>query len=126
MEGQAELDYNAQRNLHREPCPSRIWTDCGGAFAMGAIGGSIFHGVKGFRNSPPVRSILCVLSVLTRCSVLRVLLRGFMGVRWPSAERPLSLAATLLFGGCCFPHSTVLWGISEDKRMRLTPSPQGH
>uniref|UniRef100_A0A8C4RZE2 Translocase of inner mitochondrial membrane 17 homolog A (yeast) n=1 Tax=Erpetoichthys calabaricus TaxID=27687 RepID=A0A8C4RZE2_ERPCA len=26
--------------------------DCGGAFTMGAIGGSIFHAVKGFRNSP--------------------------------------------------------------------------
>jgi len=46
-------DYNAQRNLLREPCPGRIWTDCGGAFAMGSIGGSLFHGYKGFRNSPP-------------------------------------------------------------------------
>jgi import inner membrane translocase subunit TIM17 len=46
-------DYNAQRNMYREPCPGRIWSDCGGAFAMGAIGGSIFHGIKGFRNSPP-------------------------------------------------------------------------
>ncbi len=25
--------------------------DCGAAFAMGTIGGSIFHGVKGYRNS---------------------------------------------------------------------------
>ncbi|KAG2467790.1 NB5R1 reductase, partial [Polypterus senegalus] len=36
----------------REPCPWRIVDDCGGAFTMGAIGGSIFHAVKGFRNSP--------------------------------------------------------------------------
>lgn len=25
--------------------------DCGAAFAMGTIGGSIFHGIKGYRNS---------------------------------------------------------------------------
>eukprot|EP00941_MAST-03F_sp_MAST-3F-sp1_P006097 g6097.t1 len=37
----------------REPCPYRILDDIGGAFAMGAIGGSIFHLVKGARNSPP-------------------------------------------------------------------------
>lgn len=36
----------------REPCPHRIIDDCGGAFAMGAIGGSIWHFVKGARNSP--------------------------------------------------------------------------
>lgn len=36
----------------REPCPWRIVDDCGGAFAMGAIGGSIFQGIKGFRNAP--------------------------------------------------------------------------
>lgn len=32
-----------------DPCVSK---DCGGAFAMGAIGGAIWHGFKGFRNSP--------------------------------------------------------------------------
>jgi len=26
--------------------------DCGGAFLMGAIGGGIFHSIKGFRNAP--------------------------------------------------------------------------
>ncbi|MEE6493109.1 hypothetical protein FKM82_016740 [Ascaphus truei] len=36
----------------REPCPWRIVDDCGGAFSMGAIGGGIFHAIKGFRNSP--------------------------------------------------------------------------
>ncbi|KAH9504750.1 Mitochondrial import inner membrane translocase subunit Tim17-A [Bulinus truncatus] len=36
----------------REPCPWRIMEDCGGAFSMGAIGGSLFHGIKGFRNAP--------------------------------------------------------------------------
>jgi len=35
--------------------PYRIVDDCGGAFAMGAIGGGIFSLVKGWRNSPVVR-----------------------------------------------------------------------
>ena len=49
-----EQDPSQQRNMLREPCPWRIWSDCGGAFAMGTVGGSLFHGFKGFRNSPPV------------------------------------------------------------------------
>ncbi|CAH1782605.1 unnamed protein product [Owenia fusiformis] len=36
----------------REPCPWRIVDDCGGAFSMGAIGGSVFHSIKGYRNAP--------------------------------------------------------------------------
>ncbi|KAH8388131.1 hypothetical protein KR200_002620 [Drosophila serrata] len=36
----------------REPCPQRIVDDCGGAFAMGCIGGGIFQAMKGFRNAP--------------------------------------------------------------------------
>lgn len=36
----------------REPCPWRIIDDCGGAFTMGAIGGAVFQGIKGFRNAP--------------------------------------------------------------------------
>ncbi|ELT91585.1 hypothetical protein CAPTEDRAFT_176977 [Capitella teleta] len=36
----------------REPCPWRIVDDCGGAFAMGAIGGSVFHSIKGAKNAP--------------------------------------------------------------------------
>lgn len=36
----------------REPCPWRILDDAGGAFLMGAIGGGIFHSIKGFRNAP--------------------------------------------------------------------------
>ena len=36
----------------REPCPYRIVDDIGGAFAMGAVGGSIFHIVRGARHSP--------------------------------------------------------------------------
>ncbi|EDX11699.1 probable mitochondrial import inner membrane translocase subunit Tim17 1 [Drosophila simulans] len=36
----------------REPCPFRIVEDCGGAFAMGALGGGAFQAIKGFRNAP--------------------------------------------------------------------------
>lgn len=36
----------------RNPCPWRIVDDCGGAFSMGVIGGSLFHGIKGARNAP--------------------------------------------------------------------------
>ncbi|CAJ2650254.1 mitochondrial import inner membrane translocase subunit TIM17-like protein [Trifolium pratense] len=36
----------------REPCPDRIIDDIGGAFGMGAVGGSAFHFLKGLYNSP--------------------------------------------------------------------------
>ncbi|KAL4226471.1 Mitochondrial import inner membrane translocase subunit Tim17-B [Mactra antiquata] len=36
----------------RDPCPWRIVDDCGGAFSMGLLGGSVFHGISGFRNAP--------------------------------------------------------------------------
>ncbi|KAJ3399338.1 Mitochondrial import inner membrane translocase subunit Tim17-A [Chytriomyces hyalinus] len=36
----------------RDPCPYIIVYDIGAAFCMGAIGGSIWHGFKGYRNSP--------------------------------------------------------------------------
>ena len=41
--------------------PYRILDDAGGAFAMGAIGGSIFAGVKGHRNAPPVSISYCAM-----------------------------------------------------------------
>ena len=34
------------------PCPYRIIDDCGSAFGMGALGGGLFHLIKGMRNSP--------------------------------------------------------------------------
>ena len=36
----------------REPCPYRIFEDMGGGFLLGAVGGSVWHFVKGYRNSP--------------------------------------------------------------------------
>lgn len=45
----------------REPCPYRIVDDCGGAFAMGCIGGGVFQAIKGFRNAPSgfTRRMVC-------------------------------------------------------------------
>ncbi|KAL3078932.1 hypothetical protein niasHS_014714 [Heterodera schachtii] len=42
----------------REPCPHRIYADAGSAFAMGLIGGSIFHGIKGFSSAPRGQGLL--------------------------------------------------------------------
>ena len=36
----------------RDPCPYNIVSDVGVGFCMGAIGGTLWHGFKGFRNSP--------------------------------------------------------------------------
>ncbi|XP_057768421.1 mitochondrial import inner membrane translocase subunit TIM17-2-like [Salvia miltiorrhiza] len=38
--------------VDREPCPDRILDDVGGSFAMGAVGGSAFHFLRGVVNSP--------------------------------------------------------------------------
>lgn len=55
----------------REPCPYRIVDDCGGAFAMGAIGGGIFSCVKGWRNSPSGHRLMGSISAIkTRAPVL--------------------------------------------------------
>ena len=45
-------------NFHRDHTysPWVILNDFGGAFAMGAVGGGIWHGIKGARNSPRVRA----------------------------------------------------------------------
>lgn len=55
----------------RDPCPWRIIDDFGGAFAMGAIGGGIWHGVKGYKNSPPgMRVRSSVAAIKARAPVL--------------------------------------------------------
>jgi len=38
--------------MEQSPCPDRIIDDCGGAFSMGLVGGSVFHLVRGMRHSP--------------------------------------------------------------------------
>ncbi len=30
----------------REPCPLRVFGDCGGGFALGLVGGTLWHGIK--------------------------------------------------------------------------------
>ncbi len=55
----------------RDPCPWRILEDCGTAFAMGAIGGSIWHGIKGYRNAPRGERLLgSILAVKQRAPIL--------------------------------------------------------
>ncbi|XP_040583452.1 mitochondrial import inner membrane translocase subunit Tim17-A [Lepeophtheirus salmonis] len=36
----------------REPCPWRVIDDCGGAFTMGLLGGTLFNGIMGARHAP--------------------------------------------------------------------------
>jgi import inner membrane translocase subunit TIM17 len=38
--------------MEQTPCPDRFLDDCGGAFAMGCLGGSAWHGVRGIRHAP--------------------------------------------------------------------------
>jgi hypothetical protein len=44
--------------------PYVILNDFGGAFAMGAIGGGIWHGIKGARNSPRGERLVGSLSAI--------------------------------------------------------------
>ncbi|GKY94579.1 hypothetical protein MPSEU_000423500 [Mayamaea pseudoterrestris] len=48
----------------REPCPWRIVDDVGGAFCMGAIGGGIWHTVKGARMAPSGARLLGSLTAV--------------------------------------------------------------
>lgn len=48
----------------RDPCPWVILNDFGGAFAMGAIGGGIWHGIKGSRNSPRGERLVGAMSAI--------------------------------------------------------------
>ena len=42
-------------HLYTLHSPWVILSDFGGAFSMGAVGGGIWYGIKGARNSPRVR-----------------------------------------------------------------------
>ncbi|KAJ3107616.1 Mitochondrial import inner membrane translocase subunit Tim17-A [Phlyctochytrium planicorne] len=48
----------------RDPCPYVVVYDVGVGFAMGSIGGSIWHGFKGYRNSPRGERLAGALSSL--------------------------------------------------------------
>ncbi|KAJ1961608.1 translocase of the inner membrane, partial [Dispira parvispora] len=55
----------------RDPCPWVILNDLGGAFAMGAIGGGIWHTIKGAKNSPRgERLVGAMTAVKARAPVL--------------------------------------------------------
>ncbi|CAG8238833.1 unnamed protein product [Penicillium salamii] len=55
----------------RDPCPYVALSDFGGAFCMGAIGGAVWHGIKGFRNSPyGERRIGALTAIKARAPVL--------------------------------------------------------
>ncbi|KAK3331328.1 Tim17/Tim22/Tim23/Pmp24 family-domain-containing protein [Apodospora peruviana] len=55
----------------RDPCPWVILSDFGGAFSMGAIGGTLWHGIKGYRNSPyGERRLGAITAIKARAPVL--------------------------------------------------------
>ena len=55
----------------RDPCPHRILDDIGGAFSMGAIGGGLWHSIKGARNSPKGERLLgSITAVKARVPVI--------------------------------------------------------
>jgi hypothetical protein len=78
--------------VEADPSPWVILNDFGGAFSMGAIGGGIWHGIKGARNSPKVRCAGecrgCGGKVVGHvgCEV------GCGGAAWRGRRRLLSLA----------------------------------
>jgi len=49
----------------REPCPWRIVDDVGGAFSMGAVGGGVFHTIKGSLNAPVNSRLIGSLNAMT-------------------------------------------------------------
>lgn len=44
--------YKKKTTFQKKNSPWVILSDFGGAFAMGAVGGTVWHGIKGARNSP--------------------------------------------------------------------------
>jgi len=55
----------------RDPCPHRILDDVGGAFSMGAIGGGVWHSIRGARNSPRGERLMgSVTAVKARVPIL--------------------------------------------------------
>jgi mitochondrial import inner membrane translocase subunit TIM17 len=68
--------------------PWVILSDFGGAFSMGAIGGGVWHGIKGARNSPRVRLWL-------DCIGSRLLTRIVIIVNPPQGERLVGAISTI-------------------------------
>ncbi|KAI9263778.1 mitochondrial inner membrane translocase subunit Tim17/Tim22/Tim23/peroxisomal protein PMP24 [Sporodiniella umbellata] len=49
---------------NRDPCPWVIFSDLGGAFVMGAVGGGLWHSVKGAKNSPRGERLVGAVSAM--------------------------------------------------------------
>ncbi|PAV81068.1 hypothetical protein WR25_10666 [Diploscapter pachys] len=65
----------------REPCPYRIGDDVGSAFAMGLVGGSIFHSFGGYRNAAKNQKIVSILrEVRTRSTLTGVQFAAWGGI----------------------------------------------
>ncbi|KAE9556583.1 hypothetical protein FO519_000277 [Halicephalobus sp. NKZ332] len=65
----------------REPCPYRIGDDIGSAFAMGLVGGSIFHSFSGFRHAAKGQKVLNMFrEVRTRSAVTGVQFAAWGGM----------------------------------------------
>jgi len=57
--------------MEREPCPGRILGDLGGAFAMGAIAGGLWHTYKGARLAPKGDKFIgSIMAVKNRAPIL--------------------------------------------------------
>ena len=91
-------------DVDREPCPYRIVEDAGGAFLLGAVGGSIWHLLKGARNAPRGSRIA---GALTAARLRAPILGGNFGV-WGC----LFSAFGAYRGSCgvCWRLSGLLWG----------------
>jgi import inner membrane translocase subunit TIM17 len=74
--------------------PWVILSDFGGAFSMGAVGGGIWHGIKGARNSPRVSHIYVLSS-----NCLFMLITTFLqGERWIGAVSTIKARAPVTGG----------------------------
>lgn len=106
----------------REPCPHRIIDDVGVAFSMGAIGGTVWHAIKGARSSPKGERLYgsvagaCALS--WSCLSCNPCLQRSKATRADSGVAlPCGVAYSL--------HMTVLSCILGKKKTRGTPSRRG-
>ena len=114
----------------RDPCPYNIVSDVGVGFCMGSIGGSLWHGFKGYRNSPRGERLLgSITSIKARAPIIggnfavwsglfNAVDCGIAGIRekedaWnpimagaatgailAGRSGPKAMAVSALFGGC--------------------------
>jgi len=70
------------RRQGQDPCPLRIFKDVGTAFMMGSIGGSIWHGVIGWRHRPRVGRIKVGMNFVHRRLLQRAPKVGVSFAAW--------------------------------------------